>query len=272
LLKPFIVVAAHSGKEDLSDLEPTVRDIFTRSSLSKDSQRLNVFMFVLDHRAEVVHEFHGVPGVGRSAVPGRSDLAAEIQMGRAKLKLKDGTPPVLDTRLKGLPDLKAEDSSLPAGVRIFIRQDDPGNSHFSQVPVVEVVPMKAEEWKPLSFAPEGTSIEAAVLKSWLAWLYPAGIRTADEQKRFQEFSGTLQLMPAEADKAFRYALLRGRVHLTKGDKTESEFEGELEAVLSYRLDAPEVRSVRAVVDGTYLYRTRGTNPQKIKAVIESRPE
>jgi hypothetical protein len=62
------------------------------------------------------------------------------------------------------------------------------------------------------------------------------------------------------------------VRLAKGDETESKFEGEFQAVLSYRPDAPEVRSVRGVVEGTYLYRQRETSPQKIRAAIESRPE
>ena len=271
LLRPFVVTAAHAGKEDLSDLDPAVRDIFTKSDLSKDPNRLNVFMFALDHRGEVVHEFHGVPG-GRRAGPGRSDHRVEIQKARAKLKLPEDKPQNANAPLKGLPDLKGQDSSTPVGVRLFIRQDDPSNSLFSPVPVVEVVPMKADEWKLLSFPQEGTTIEAEALKNWLVWLYPAGIRTVDEQKRFRKFSGTLKLEPAGSDKKFRYALLRGKVRLAKGDETESEFEGEFEAVLSYRADAPDVQSMRGVVDGTYLYRLRGTSPQKLRAAIESRPE
>src|SRR5262249_41247782 len=145
---------------------------------------------------------------------------------------------------KGLPDLKALDSGAPAGVRLFIRQDEPGNSVFSKLPVVEVVPMKADEWEPLAFAAKGKEIEAEALKSWLVWLYPAGIRAADEQKRFQKFSGTLKLQPSGSDEKFRYALLRGKVRLTKGGDTESAFEGELEAVLTYARDATEARSVR----------------------------
>jgi hypothetical protein len=272
LLRPFVVTAAHSGKEDLSDLEPAVRDIFTKSDLSKDPQRLNVFVFALNHQGEVIHEFHGVPGSGRSAGHGRSDHLVEIQRARTKLKLSEEKPLKADRPLKGLPDLKGGDSGLPAGVRLFIRQDDPSNSHFSQLPVVEVVPVKGDEWKPLSFAPGGKTIEAQALKNWLVWLYPAGIRTADEQKRFQQFSGTLKLEPAGSDKTFRYALLRGKVRLAKGEQTESEFEGEFQAVLSYRSDAAEVRSVRGVIEGTYLYRVRGSSPQKIRAAIESRPE
>jgi hypothetical protein len=42
--------------------------------------------------------------------------------------------------------------------------------------------------------------------------------------------------------------------------------------LTYRPDAAEVVSVRGIVEGTYLYRIRGTNPQKLRVAIESRPE
>lgn len=268
LLKPFLLTAAHSGKDALGDLEPAVRDVFAKSDLSKDAKRFNVFMFVLDTKGQVIHEFHGLPGNG----PGRSDHQAEIKKARALLKLPEAKPGKAEGPPKGLPDLKALVSGAPAGVRLFIRQDDPSNSVFSKLPVVEVVPMKADDWKPLSFSTKAKDIEAEVLKNWLVWLYPAGIRAADEQKRFQKFSGTLTLEPAGSDDKFRYALLRGKVRLAKGGDTESAFDGELEAVLTYRRDAPEVQSVRGVVEGIYLYRTRGTSPQKLRTAIESRPE
>jgi hypothetical protein len=272
LLRPFLITAAHSGRDDLADLGPDVREVFTKSDLSQDPDRLNVFMFVLDPQGRVVHEFHGLPGVGRSAVPGRSDHQAEIRKARTKLELPDVRPPKADGPPVGLPDLKAFGSGAPVGVRLFIRQDEPGNAVFSKLPVVEVVPMTADDWKPLAFTPKGKEIEAEVLKSWLVWLYPAGIRAADEQKRFQKFTGTLTLGPAGSDEKFRYALLRGKVRLAKGGDTESAFEGELEAVLTYGRDATEVQSVRGVVEGTYLYRTRGTSREKLRVAIESRPD
>jgi len=272
LLRPFVITAAHSGKEDLADLDPAVREIFASSDLSTDPNRLNVFMFVLNPQGRVVHEFHGVPGRERSGSADRSDHLAEIRNARAKLRLPEVSAQKTDGALKGLPDLEARDSAVPTGVRLFIRQDEPGNSVFSTIPVVEVVPMSADDWHPLAFAPQQREIAAEVLKSWLVWLYPAGIRAADEQKRFQKFSGTLKFAPAGTDGMFRYAMLRGKIHLTKADDTESEFDGELEAVLTYPQDTAGVHSVRAVVDGTYLYRTRGTSREVLKAAIESRPE
>jgi hypothetical protein len=272
LLKPFLLTSAHSGKADLGDLEPAVREVFTKSDLSKDPKRFNVFMFVLDSQGRVVHEFHGLPGGRKTASPGRSDHQAEIQKARVQLKLPQVKQAKAEGPPRGLPDLKALGSGAPAGVRLFLRQDDRRNAIFSKIPVVEVVSMKPDDWKPLAFAPKGKEIEAAVLKSWLVWLYPAGIRAADEKKAFQRFSGTLKLEPAGSDDKFRYALLRGKVILAKGGDTESAFEGQLEVVLTYRPDAAEVQSVRGVVEGTYLYRTRGTSREKLRVAIESRPE
>ena len=272
LLQPFVVTAAHSGKDDLGDLEPAVREVFTKSDLSKDPKRFNVFMFVLDSQGKVVHEFHGLPGDSRSAAPGRSNHQAEIRKARALLKLPEAIPIDHVGSLKRLPDLKAQRLEAPAGVRLFIRQDDPSNSVFSKLPVVEIAAMKPDDWKPLAFSPNNKEIAAEVLKSWLVWLYPAGIRAADEKKPFQKFGGTLKLEPTGSDGKFRYALLRGKLTLAKGSDTESAFEGELAAVLTYRLDSPDVQSVRGVVEGTYLYRTRGTNKEKLRVAIESRPE
>lgn len=212
LLQPFVVTAAHSGKDNLGDLEPAVREVFTTSGLSRDPNRFNVFMFVLDPRGQVVHEFHGLPGRGT----GRSDHLAEIQKARAKLKLAGAKPERPQAASKGLPDLHALSPGVPAGVRLFVRQDDPKNSVFSKLPVVEVVSMKADDWRPVAYAPKGKEIDAEALKSWPVWLYPAGIRAADEQKRFQKFSGRLQLDPAGSDDRYRYALLRGKVLLAKG--------------------------------------------------------
>jgi hypothetical protein len=268
LLKPFLLIAAHSGKDDLGDLEPAVREVFTQSELSKDPQRFNVFMFVLDAKGRVVHQFHGLPGRGS----GRADHQEEIKKARALLKLPEAKAGPAEGPPKGLPDLKAVRPGAPAGVRLFIRQDDSKNSIFSKLPVVEVVSMKPDDWKRVAYAPTGQDIEAEVLRSWLVWLYPAGIRAADEKKPFQKFSGTLKLEPAGSDDKCRYALLRGKVVLAKGGDSESAFEGQLEMVLTYRPDAAEVQSVRGVVEGTYLYRTRGTSPQKLRVAIESRPE
>jgi hypothetical protein len=78
-----------------------------------------------------------------------------------------------------VPDLKATSVGVPAGVRLFVRLNDEKAPFRSQLPVVEVVAMKAEDWKVLALPEKAQEVEATVLKSWLVQLYPEGIRTAD---------------------------------------------------------------------------------------------
>jgi hypothetical protein len=264
-LRPFLVTAWHGAK--VADMPPDVKAIFTGSELSKDPRRLNLFVFMLDHQGRTVHSFHGLPGGARGG-DGRSDYTKEIPRGLAKLKL----PPDQERRASAVPDLKATGTGLPAGVRLFVRLTDVKDPFRSRVPVVEVVAMKADDWKALALPEKAREVEAAALKSWLVQLYPAGIRTADQSKPFTRSSGSLKLEPAGADKAGRYALLRGKIQLAKGDDKESAFEGTLQAVLTYALDAPGVKSVRAVVEGDYLYRLRTTQRMPLVAAVESRPE
>jgi hypothetical protein len=264
-LKPFLVTAWHGAK--VADMPADVKAVFTGSELSKDPKRLNLFVFMLDHQGRTVHGFHGLPGGARGG-DGRSDYTKEIPRGLAKLKL----PADEEGRASVLPDLKTTGTGVPAGVRLFVRRNDQKDTIRSQMPVVEVVPMKARDWKPLALPEKAKEVEAAALKSWLVQLYPAGIRTADQSKPFTKISGSLKLEPAGADQAGRYALLRGKLKLAKGDDKQSAFEGTLQAVLTYGLDAAGVKSVRAVVEGDYLYRLRATQRMPLVAAIESRPD
>jgi hypothetical protein len=262
LLRPFVVTSAHTGRQDLSDVEPAAREIFRGSPLSVDPQRLNVFMFALDQGGQVVHGFHGLPP-GRQ---GRAYYEAQIRTAREQLKVREGKAVEVKT-LAGLPDLPTGAAPTPAGVRLLIRRGEGGG-----VPVVEVVPMAPAAWEPLAFSATARTIDAETLKPWLAQLYPPAIRAADAGKPFRTCSGALTLQPAGADGKTRYALLRGSFRLEKATQAESSLEGQLDAVVSYGSDKPEVQTVRGVVDGTYVYRARATTQVKLSAVIESRPE
>jgi hypothetical protein len=266
LLKPFIVTSWHGAGEAAMDAD--MKELFQQSDVAKDPKRLNTFVLLLDSQGQLVHSFHGLPASGRGG-DGRSDYKAEVAKALAKLKLPAETPPEKEQPL-ALPDLTAKASGVPAGVRLFVRFNDDKDPR-SRTPVVEVVPMKTEEWKALAYPDKVREIEAEALKEWLVQLYPAGIRTADQMKPFIKFSGALKLEPAGADSKGRYALLRGEIRLEKG-KDESAYEGTFQAVLTYRSDAPEVQSLRGSIDGTYLYRLRGTQRMPLLAAIESRPE
>jgi hypothetical protein len=267
LLDPFVITTANYGLHDepLSVLEKGVREIYANSDFYKNLKGLstNTFLFVLDHEGRPVDQFAG--GAGRSG-----DCYERLVTACRKLVLPR-LPAKQVANLSALPDLSASPSGLPGGLRLFIRLGPTKLPASTKLPIVEVVPMKAEEWRPLALPTEVTEIAADHLKDTLVWLYPAGIRTADESNRFQAFTGTLKLEPAGADKEHRYALLRGAVKASKGSDRQSTFEGTLELVLTYRLDSPQVKSVRGVVSGDFIYRTGGIERMPLTAAIESRP-
>src|SRR5262249_41629190 len=193
-LQPFLVTAWHGA--EVADMPPDVKAVFTGSELSKDPKRLNLFVFMLDHQGRTVHGFHGLPGGARPAQgsrgrpggagggAGRSNYRKKIPAGLAKLKLPADT----EGRASAVPDLKATGTGVPAGVRLFVRLNDAKDPIRSRMPVVEVVAMKAEDWKPLALPQKAREVEAEALKSWLVQLYPAGIRTADQSKPFTKIS------------------------------------------------------------------------------------
>src|SRR5215468_1721559 len=141
-------------------MPPEVKAVFTGSDLPKDPKRLNLFVFLLDHQGRTVHSFHGLPGGARGG-DGRSDYTKEIPSGLAKLKLPAERPAVKGERALATPDLKAAGAGVPAGVRLFVRLNDAKDPFRSQMPVVEVVPMKAEERKALALPEKAKHVEAA---------------------------------------------------------------------------------------------------------------
>src|SRR5581483_7732319 len=179
-----------------------VKEVFIKSEL--DRKRLNVFALILDQEGRLVHGFYGLPATA---------YQAEIAKGLAKLKLPQDRKPEKE-RPAVLPDLAGTMPGVPAGVRLFVR-------HKDMKPVVEVVPVNTEEWKALAFPQQAKAIDATALRPWLVQLYPPAIAVADEKKPFKEITGPLELVPAGADKQGRYALLRGKIHLAKGNDTES---------------------------------------------------
>jgi hypothetical protein len=228
-----------------------VKELFTKSKL--DPRRLNVFALILDQQGELVHAFYGLPA---------SAYQTEIPKGLAKLKVPVTHVPG-QSRPAVLPDLKAAAPGVPAGVRLFLRPQ-------KMKPVVEAVAITAEQWKALSLPKQAKEVDVKALRNWLVQLYPPAIAAADERKPFQKITGSLELVPAGADQHARYALLRGKIRLAKGDDAESAFEGVLQAVVTYRPEAPEVQSFRGVVEGDYVY--RGTERLPLRVAIESRPE
>jgi hypothetical protein len=260
LLRPFVVTSWHGAGE--ASMPDDVKAIFTKSAIVK---RSNVFMFVLDPRGQLVHGFNAV----RSGTRGREgELGSkeEIAAALGKLKLSESVAAAVPEHPLVLPDLPGADRGVPAGVRMFVRPEGQGRQL-----VVEVVPVAVEEWRVLSYPDAAREIDPESIRNWLVQMYPPAIRTVDQKKPFTRITGVLTLTPAGADEESRYALLRGVVHLAKGDETESAFEGTVQMVVTYGRDAADVQSVQGMLKGSYLYRVRGTQPILLTAAIESRP-
>jgi hypothetical protein len=149
-----------------------------------------------------------------------------------------------------------------------------------RAPVIEVVPLKEQDWKLLAYPDERQSVEAATLKPWLSEVYPGGVmeRTNPQTKRVYKIKaveGKLSLAPAGADDKHRYALLSGNIRLRDEGKDGFSFEGKLEVVLTYKLNDPNVRTLRGVFEGIYPRFDRMRNRTRnlpLQAAFESRPE
>src|SRR5438876_129905 len=93
-------ITAH---DNFAGLDPEAKELFAKSPLLKDRNRLNIFAFVLNPQGEVVHEFHGLPGKA-TVESARSDYSVEITKALAKLKLPDVKTHRDEGQLKALPD------------------------------------------------------------------------------------------------------------------------------------------------------------------------
>jgi hypothetical protein len=144
---------------------------------------------------------------------------------------------------------------------------------MGDVLTVRAVPMSAEQRKALSWPGEARTIEAEILRSWLELLQLPRVREVDANTPFKEIGGPLKLQPAGSDAKFRYTIWTGPIVLTK-EGGYSNAEVTLQAVVMYRLDAPEVHAVRGVIEGVYHYRQGGRDngSLKVSAALESRPE
>jgi hypothetical protein len=232
----------------------------------------NVDLAVLDSSGRLVHWFDAMPRDARG--PRRSlaqYTARELQTAARWLKIDVGRA---RKRPLKLPDLKQS-----RGIRVFVSLKDDRMTAY-RAPVVEVVPLTKQDWKPLAYPIEKRNVEAGVFKSWLSQVYPPGMmeRTNPRTKlvyKIKAVEGTLLLSPAGADDKHRYALLSGTVRLTDEGQDEFSYEGKLEVALTYKLGDPNVKTLRGVFEGIYPRYDRMHNRTRrlpLLAAFESRPE
>ena len=232
----------------------------------------NVDFAVLDSKGRLIHWFDAMP---RTRLGPRNSLAQytarELQRTARWLKVDE-----LRTKKRSvqLPDLKKS-----RGIRVFVSLKDDRMTAY-RAPIIEVVRLKEQDWKRMSYTYQRQSVEAATLKPWLSQVYPGGVmeRTNPRTKtayKIKSVEGKLSLAPVGADDKHRYALLSGRIRLIDEGKDEFSYEGKLEIVLTYELDDPSVKTLRGVFEGTYPRFDRMRNRTRnlpLQAAYESRPE
>lgn len=249
-----------------------VAGIFRQSTRQVQSEN-NIICFVLNPAGDVLRSFnafHGPTPVG----PGSSRARLADQFTREVKEAVRGLriPAPRAKRTVVLPDTNS-------GVRLFVLSRD-RQGKWDRDPIVEVEPMTAAHWKKFSYDVTDKKVDVGVISNWLSHVYPSAQRGVPPLLTIQSVTGSLRWQAAGADQNFRYAILRGNFRMsgegqTDGERTGQQYTltGTFEAVLTYGLDSPDVRSMRAVVDGSFPARDRGIEQQrKILAVVESRPQ
>ena len=265
----------HGHRND-PDIPPAVQHVWREKFHPRQGagagMQSNVDLAVLNSAGKVVHWFDGFH---RQDFGPRETLAQYTarELRRAVARLRPVAAPVKEHPLI-LPDLNQS-----RGIRIFVRLKDNLMKAY-QAPIVEIVPLEPDDWKPLVWPEQERFVDAARLKKWLSQVYPPGVmeRTNPRTKLvygIKAVEGTLSLAPAGSDGQRRYAVASGNIRLTDEGEDEFSYEGQLEIVLTYELRDPNVRSLRGVFEGIYPRydrQHRRTRRIPLQAVFESRPE
>jgi hypothetical protein len=275
---PFVVTSWFGHRND-EKIPSVVREVWARKFRPRRSQRgtrqSNVDFAVLDARGKLVHWFDAV-GSTRYARP--TDLVTntlkQLRLGASRIRSLGGPIRPRTANLLKLPDAAPGKS----GVRVFVRLDDRLMPAY-RLPVVEFVDLSARDWLSLQWPQQPRTVDASVLKKWLAEVYPPGVMERVDRKTKKAFSissisGSLSLKAAVPDADARYAVASGRVRLGDSGGDGFAFEGDLDLVLTYARDNPAVQTMRGVFRGTYPRRDRirqTTRHIRLEAVFESRP-
>jgi hypothetical protein len=149
-----------------------------------------------------------------------------------------------------LPELEAGQ-----GVRVIVTLHDQLMRAYS-TPIVETVPLTAEDQKLLDYSTRPRTVEAASLEAWLSQIYPPGImeRTNPRTKeayRIESVEGTLTLAAAGSGSKYRFMTLSGKIRLRDEGEDDFSFDGNLAIVLTYKKGSSRFYALRGVFEGNY---------------------
>lgn len=264
------------GHRDDREIPEAVKQVWREKFNPRQPQRpgnqSNVDLAVLDSAGRVVHWFDGFTHQEFN----RRESLSQYTSRELKSAFSKFHPEELVTRKN---PLNVPDLSSSRGIRLFVRLMDERMTAY-QAPVVELVRLGDEDWKPLAWPVRQATVDAALLSKWLVQIYPPGImeRTDPQTKeayRIKSATGNLSLTQAGSDETRRYAVLSGNVRLTDEGPDHFSYDGELKLVLGYSAGEPDVRSLRGVYEGIYPRTDRMQNRTMripLRAAIESRPD
>ncbi len=257
-----------------------MREVWKRKFKGRGSggKQSNVDLAVLDSEGNLIHWFDAFRRIGPRRLPGggqkRESLGDYTVRG-----LKQAIPALdLDHAPTAEHPLKLPDLEGP-GIRIFVRLLEERMRAY-RAPVVEVVALNQEDWKPLHYPRKKRRIEASALKKWLSQVYPPGVmeRTHPQTKvvyAIKSTDGDLNLTPIPAKAGKRQAILRGVVRLTDEGPGDFSFQGIIEAVITFKQGEDTPQTLRGYFDGLYPRNDRMHREIRwlpLQAALESIPE
>lgn len=257
MLRPFIAASWHGHRNDPNIPDP-VREVWQKKFRGRGfggkGQQSNVDLAILDAEGNLIHWFDAFRRMGPRRGPGGGQKRESL--GDYTIRgLKQALPALdLDHAPTAEHPLKLPDLEQP-GIRVFVRLLEERMRAY-RAPVVEVVALNKEDWKPLHYPRKKGRVEASALKKWLSQVYPPGVmeRTSQQTKKVYQISrvdGNLTIRPAGSDGKLRYALLSGKIRLTDEGPGDFTYGGELEVVLTYSESGPAPLSLRGVFEGIY---------------------
>jgi len=242
------------------------KELFDKSGILTEGT--NTYVLFLNPDGRMVHS---IPSPKFPKPPGPNPMYMHDEVARGLSMVGLPAPEVKWAQTieeLALPDFKGPGS--PSGLRLFMRTQADGINNV----IVEPSPLGEDLKRALSYPTQSRTVEAEVLRSFLVQLYPAGIRSFEQQMSFRRVIGSLQLEPAGAGPQRRYAVLIGPFEMTR-EENESSVKGTIRMLLTYDSKGVDLSSLRAVAEATYYYRPHGKGTEvkmTLTAAIESRPE
>jgi hypothetical protein len=228
-LAPFIVTL-WNGREP-EDAPDEVQQILQQRPRQQQS---NILVFVLDSQGKYVHSFDAMTDIHPAPMHELKKRMPTYFTEELKKASKQAGASIATPR--SIVHLPTVDKP---GVRIYVTLGANRMNHF-QVPVVEAVAWNDAEKEALKYRDEKQTIDAEVLRRWLAQMYPPAVM--DGHGGMDKVTGTVHYTPAGESATHRYAVLKGKVTFHLDNATRISYQGPFDLVLRYSKTSVELEA------------------------------